>query len=816
MQAELTSKYPKLATAFLDSPDAFPNNLATRHERVAQELDGVWGSPACTKLLEELVFSDRPDRLGFTFDVMMELFELKNHHDSFYPQFTTNSHDPFAHVRDMKASGEDVDGDSHIEVVPKSAKGKSAQGKSPVDVATKEKHVEAPAVIEVPVPAPESVPEITADVMVPPLPELPVDQHDEQPAPAAASEDHDGWPELTSLDELRTIQKKRAQGERVPLRDKRLIIEILKQYVHLTEEDIEAAIKRQSDPGHGKKREPIGKVLQQMGVISEETINRALCLQYGVLMVNLQRFQIEAETMRLISPDVARSLRAIPVAVLDGILFLAVEKPFSFDQREYFTFLTKRKVELVMAAGGQITQKLNEYGQVRSVQQGKEEFSTLAKKALGDAGVELINEEAEALDTVNQDDASIVGLVNKIISDAAETGASDIHLESYYGDALAYIRFRRDGRMEEYSQYSASYHRAVVSRIKIMSNLDISERRMAQDGKITFARPGRERMDLRVATIPTARGIENVTIRLLHAGDPLPLETLKMSERDLAAFRRLILRPYGLILVCGPTGSGKTTTLHSALRELNTPERKIWTAEDPIEIVQKKICQVQMHPKIGWTFATALRSFLRADPDVIMIGEMRDQETAKIAVEASMTGHVVLSTLHTNSASETAARLLDLDVDPFNLSDALIFILAQRLTRSLCKHCIQKVPMTAAEIEDLTTEYYFSAYKRTASKSDRDEIVKDWTQRLTKGAPLSLWKAKGCEECAMVGYKGRVALFELMEISPQLRELIVHKSPASKYQEIAVSQGMRTLKQDGIEKALLGYTDLAEVRGACN
>lgn len=810
MQAELTRKYPKLATAFLDSPDAFPNNLATRHERVTQELDSVWGSHACTKLLEELVFSDRPDRLGFTFDVMMELFELKNNHDSLYPQFTTSEYDPFAHVRDMKIDEAGV-ASSDIDFVEKPGKtkkkGKSAESAPLAEGLPVEVHEEVPPAV----PAPLVAAEDTADIAVPV--EAPAGALTEA---AASDAEQESWPELGNLDELREIQKKRAQGERVPLRDKRLIIEILKQYVHLTEENIEAAIKRQSDPGHGKKREPIGKVLQQMGVISEETINRALCLQYGVIMVNLQRFQIEAETMRLISPDVARSLRAIPVAVLDGILFLAVEKPFSFDQREYFTFLTKRKVELVMAAGSQITQKLNEYGQVRSVQQGKEEFSTLAKKALGDVGVELINEEAEGLDTVNQDDASIVGLVNKIISDAAETGASDIHLESYYGDALAYIRFRRDGRMEEYSQYSASYHRAVVSRIKIMSNLDISERRMAQDGKITFARPGRDRMDLRVATIPTARGIENVTIRLLHAGDPLPLETLKMSARDLDVFRRLILRPYGLILVCGPTGSGKTTTLHSALRELNTPERKIWTAEDPIEIVQKKICQVQMHPKIGWTFATALRSFLRADPDVIMIGEMRDQETAKIAVEASMTGHVVLSTLHTNSASETAARLLDLDVDPFNLSDALIFILAQRLARSLCKHCAQKVPMTPAEIEDLTTEYYFSAYKRNASKADRDEIVKDWTQRLTKGAPLSLWKAKGCDACAMVGYKGRVALFELMEMSPQLRELIVHKSPASKYQEIAVSQGMRTLKQDGIEKALLGYTDLAEVRGACN
>jgi type II secretory ATPase GspE/PulE/Tfp pilus assembly ATPase PilB-like protein len=786
--------------------------MAARHERVTKELDSVWGTLECSHLLEDLVFSDRPDRLGFTFDVMMELFALKNYHDKQYSQYTISEFDPFASVMDANTEDNGSHEGNKLEFSGTPGQEKVSQLKSNTLVEPLDNDDSPgsaiPAPGEVAGPGAEEVARLVVDESPPP----PIE---------AASTKNGQWPAVRSLDELRLLQKKRAKGERVPKRDKRLIVEILKHYVDLSDADIEAAIKCQTNPGQGKKREPIGKALQQMGVISEETINRALCLQYGVIMVDLERFQIEAETMKLISSDVARSLRAIPVAVLDGILFLAVEKPFSFDQREYFTFLTKRKVELVMAPESQITQKLNEYGQgrVRSVQQGKEEFSSLAKKALGEVpGVELINEEVErdAVDTVTQDDASIVGLVNKIISDAAETGASDVHLESFYGDALAYIRFRRDGRMEEYSQYSASYHRAVVSRIKIMSNLDISERRMAQDGKITFARPGRDRMDLRVATIPTSRSIENVTIRLLHAGDPLPLETLKMSERDLAAFRRLILRPYGLILVCGPTGSGKTTTLHSALRELNTPDRKIWTAEDPIEIVQKKICQVQVHPKIGWTFATALRSFLRADPDVIMIGEMRDQETAKIAVEASMTGHVVLSTLHTNSASETAARLLDLDVDPFNLSDALIFILAQRLTRSLCKHCAKKYEMDPAEIEDLATEYYFSAYKRDPSEADRETIIEDWKQRLTKGAPLSLWKTKGCEECSMVGYKGRVALFELMEISPQLRELIVHKSPATRYQEIAVSQGMHTLKQDGIEKALLGYTDLSEVRGACN
>jgi type II secretory ATPase GspE/PulE/Tfp pilus assembly ATPase PilB-like protein len=756
-QADWSGRYPKLGSLFAKVERGFPANLASRHEQVLRELDAAWGTAECVRLLDDLVFSDRPGRLGFTYDVMMELFALKNHHDRLYPQFVANPFDPFAGFSF---------GETGADARPKAAP-------RPVQ----------PAVAARPV------------------------------APGRRSP---AWPEVFSLDELRQLLKRRSAGERVPERDKRLIVEILKQYEAISDADIDRAIKLQDD-GQGKKREPIGKVLLKLGIVGEASVIRALCLQYGVFMIDLQRFQVEAEAMRLLSSEVARSLRAVPVADLDGTLYLAVENPFAFDQREYFAFLTKRKVELVMAAAGDIALQLKAFGQVRSVQQGKEEFRTLAQKALGDApAVEWSHEDAEDGGALTQDDASIVGLVNKIISDAAEVGASDIHIESFHGDALAYIRFRRDGRMEEYSQYSASYHRAVVSRIKIMSNLDISERRIAQDGKISFVRAGRERLDLRVATIPTARGIENVSIRLLHAGEPFPMEALKMSERDLAVFRRLIHRPYGLILVCGPTGSGKTTTLHSALRELNTADRKIWTAEDPIEIVQKRICQVQVNPKIGWTFATALRSFLRADPDIIMIGEMRDRETAKIAIEASMTGHVVLSTLHTNSASETAARLIDLEVDPFNLGDALVCILAQRLTRSLCAQCAEKAPLGAAEIDDLATEYHYSAYKRSPSMAERDQIVRHWKRNLTKGAALSLSKAKGCDRCAREGYRGRVALFELMEATPEIRELVVHKAPAAEYQRIAVEQGMRTLKQDGIEKALLGLTDLAEVRGACN
>lgn len=785
--ADMVSEYPKLAQAFAEELDRFPHGLAVRHPRIAHKLDALWGTAECVAVLDELMLSGRPDRRGFSFGVVCELFSLKELHDNQYPQRASETSDPFSTVLSEVARADA----ERRRALARDADNGSAESRRDVKTAT--------------LPLKEQLgrqDELAAKI---------------SDRPASIIEQKAEWPKVESLEELQRIMTLRSQGERSPQRDTRPLMEILQQYVILADKDIQTAIKIQAVKG--RKREPIGKVLLLMGVVTDELVTRALCLQYGVLMVNLRRFQISHDIMRLIPIDEARKVRVVPIAVLDGVMFLAVDNPFNFEQREYFGFMTKLKIELVMAPAGQITHQLAEYGQVQSVQQGDQEFRSLARKALADSAGTLTLSEEQELDEgngISQDDATVVGLVNKIISDAAEVRASDIHLECFANDPQAHIRFRRDGRMESYSQYSANYHRAVVSRIKIMSSLNIAERRLPQDGKISFNRPGQVRLDLRVATIPTVRGIENITIRLLHAGDPLPVDQIKMCERDLGVFKRLIVKTYGLILVCGPTGSGKTSTLHSVLRELNTPERKIWTAEDPIEIVQKNISQVQMNAKIGWTFATALRAFLRADPDIIMIGEMRDLETAKIALEASMTGHLVLSTLHTNSASETAARLLDLEIDPFNLADALVCVLAQRLARSLCPRCAQKRPMTPAEKDELAAEYYYSAHQRAPTLAEKERIIRGWQERMLKGEPLSMWQPKGCRQCAGEGYKGRFALFELMEVTPQIRELISHQSTAAEYQRIAVSQGMRTLKQDGIEKALLGLTDMTQVRGVCN
>jgi type II secretory ATPase GspE/PulE/Tfp pilus assembly ATPase PilB-like protein len=363
------------------------------------------------------------------------------------------------------------------------------------------------------------------------------------------------------------------------------------------------------------------------------------------------------------------------------------------------------------------------------------------------------------------------------------------------------VRFRKDGVLVNYLEVPARFRGAVISRLKVMSQLDIAERRKPQDGKIAFKRFGPLDVELRIATIPTANGLEDVVMRVLAAATPKPLEEVGFDEGTLATIRRLIARPHGLLLVCGPTGSGKTTTLHSLLAALNSGEKKIWTAEDPIEITQPALRQVQVNAKIGWTFAAAMRTFMRADPDVIMVGEMRDAETAKIGVEASLTGHLVLSTLHTNSAPESVVRLLDLGMDPFNFADALLGVLAQRLVRTLCRHCRVRHEPSGREIAELATEYCGD------TGLDPETMVKKWRQQ-----PISLYQPKGCRECDRTGYKGRMAVFELMVADAAVKRLVQNRAPVSEILAAALAAGMRTLKQDGIEKVLRGLTDITQVR----
>jgi type II secretory ATPase GspE/PulE/Tfp pilus assembly ATPase PilB-like protein len=393
---------------------------------------------------------------------------------------------------------------------------------------------------------------------------------------------------------------------------------------------------------------------------------------------------------------------------------------------------------------------------------------------------------------------------------------SDIHVECQPGRDKVRIRFRKDGHLKPYLELPHTYRAALIGRVKIMCDLDISEKRKPQDGKINFAKfmPG-QKLELRVATIPTNNGLEDVVMRLLASARPLPMDKLGLSGANLERLRQAIERPYGLVLCVGPTGSGKTTTLHSALGAINTPSRKIWTAEDPIEITQQGLRQVQVNPKIDWTFAKALRSFLRADPDVIMVGEIRDQETAQTAVEASLTGHLVLSTLHTNSAPETVTRLLDMGMDPFNFADSLLAVLAQRLVRRLCTHCRVSRDATEAEVDEWLDDH-LHAFADPEVRPARETVRADWIARFGRDGRLQHHSSPGCPQCDHGGHQGRAGLHELLVVSREVRRLIQTGGRVEELQRAAMADGMLTLRQDGIEKVLQGLTSIEEVRATSN
>jgi type II secretory ATPase GspE/PulE/Tfp pilus assembly ATPase PilB-like protein len=411
-------------------------------------------------------------------------------------------------------------------------------------------------------------------------------------------------------------------------------------------------------------------------------------------------------------------------------------------------------------------------------------------------------EEIEEAETaIGEEDNTVVKLVNKIVLDAHERDASDIHIEPYPGKENTDVRIRIDGDCMLYQTIPFNYKSAVISRIKIMSDLDIAEHRRPQDGKIQFKKYGGKDIELRVATIPTQGGLEDVVIRILDSKEPLPLDNIGFSKRNFENFSGAVSEPYGLIFVCGPTGSGKTTTLHSALKYINKPETKIWTAEDPVEITQRGLRQVQIMPKINFDFAAALRAFLRSDPDVIMVGEMRDRETTSIGIQASLTGHLVLSTLHTNNAPESVTRLLDMGMDPFNFADAVNCVLAQRLGHTLCKDCRQTYHPTQAQYDELLREYGTEEFKANVNIDYSD------------GMELS--KAVGCKSCNNSGYRSRMALHELLMGTDEIKRLIQSKARVDEIRSQAIKDGMTTLKQDGIEKIFTGALDLLQVRKVC-
>jgi len=443
-----------------------------------------------------------------------------------------------------------------------------------------------------------------------------------------------------------------------------------------------------------------------------------------------------------------------------------------------------------------------------------------------DIGDLLSGMEDEASEEANEDVASaaadneVVKLVNKIIVDAYKQGASDIHIEPYPGKGKTEVRFRKDGSLAPYISVPPAYRSSIAARLKIMCDLDISERRKPQDGKIKFKRFGPLDIELRVATIPSQGGVEDIVMRILAAGEPIPLDKLGLSKRNLQQCKEAIEKPYGLFFVCGPTGSGKTTTLHSVLGYLNTPDTKIWTAEDPVEITQRGLRQVQMNPKAGLTFAVAMKAFLRADPDIIMVGEMRDKETVGTGIEASLTGHLVFATLHTNSAPESIIRLLDMGMDPFNFADALLGILAQRLAKRLCGKCKKSHVATKEELDGLAEEYALELMNTETWKKDpkkaRAALEEEWRKEFAnEKGEIMLYEPVGCEVCGGGGYKGRVGLHELLIGTDAIKKNIQEHARVAEMFATALETGMRTLKQDGIEKVLMGITDIHQVRAVC-
>jgi type II secretory ATPase GspE/PulE/Tfp pilus assembly ATPase PilB-like protein len=596
----------------------------------------------------------------------------------------------------------------------------------------------------------------------------------------------------------------------------------------ISHEQLALALQRQKED----KKVPLGQMLVDMKLVTAADLQVAFARKLGYPFIDLKKFPVDVGALRHVSFAMASRLKILPLLELGNSVVVAMLDPLQFKVIEELEFTTQRKVIPVVTTGADLPMTIVRLyrgmgagDNLPDNDNGHDDHNAQAGAGSGSSGVEAmllaaelvgdqpVREDEEA--QIEQSDNTLVRLINSMITEAYYQGASDIHIEPYPGREKLIIRFRVDGEMRAYLELPASYRNALVARIKIMCDLDISERRKPQDGKINFSKFGPLRIELRVATIPTANGLEDVVLRILSSSKSLPLDALNLSAHNLAQIEGMIDRPYGLFLCVGPTGSGKTTTLHSALQRINTPNRKIWTAEDPVEITQRGLRQIQVNAKIGWTFATALRSLLRADPDVIMVGEIRDAETAEIAVEASLTGHLVLSTLHTNSAAETITRLIDLGVDPFSFADSLLGVLAQRLVRSFCKECVKESPMTTDRLDELVADYQ-AALPEDHPERDRDTLVNHWQQRLGRQGKLYEYKPVGCDKCGQTGYRGRVAIHELLSTSPEVRRKVQSRGRPDEIQALAMLEGLRTLRQDGIEKVLQGKTSLAEVRSGAN
>ncbi|MDP1529036.1 GspE/PulE family protein [Rhodoferax sp.] len=593
---------------------------------------------------------------------------------------------------------------------------------------------------------------------------------------------------------------------------------------YISDDQLKLALEKQKT----ERSVPIGELLVKMGFLTRHDLITALARKMGYPVVDVKQFPIEDAALKKIPMSTALRLNVMPLMLRDNMTVVAAVDPTQRKMLEELEFLVQGRVIATLGDEVQIRQKIREtyekFGLHHNVVDGELDLleetsaersssSELLESMELNSGDEAAEEEEKAIE---QSDNTLVRLINTMIIEAHARGVSDIHVESQPRRAKVRIRFRKDGMLSPYLELPHTYRAALVARLKIMADLDISERRKPQDGKINFSKFSKKhRLELRIATIPTANGLEDVVMRLLASSKPIAMNKLGLTEVNYTQLHDAISRPYGMVLCVGPTGSGKTTTLHSVLGFLNTPDRKIWTAEDPIEITQPDLRQVQINPKIDWTFAKALRSFLRADPDIIMVGEIRDAETAQIAIEASLTGHMVLSTLHTNSAAETVTRLIDMGMDPFNFADSLLAVLAQRLARKLCTTCRTSERASDDYVDELLHDYLHAFPE--ALRPTRDEMLAQWLHDFGSDGSLKHYHAPGCPKCMGTGLSGRVGLHELMSVNPGVRRLIQTGARSELVQLEAFQSGkFRTLRQDGIGKVLAGLTTIEEVRANSN
>ena len=531
--------------------------------------------------------------------------------------------------------------------------------------------------------------------------------------------------------------------------------------------------------------EKLGSILIRLGFINEEQLIGFLSRQYGVPSITLSQLEIDLEVLKLVPAAIAKKYEVLPVRRMGNSLALAMADPTNVFALDDISFMTNLQVLPLVASQTAIKKAIDRHYESKT-----EAIASVMQDMSTDlSNVEVVegDEDSAKIDSFelkeSADEAPVVKLVNMVLVDAIQKGASDIHFESY--EKVFRIRFRIDGVLHEMLSPPKRLESALLSRLKIMSNLDISERRMPQDGRIKLRYSTRE-IDFRVSTLPTIFG-EKAVLRILDKDAlKLDLTQLGFDEWSLEKFTGAIHQPYGMVLITGPTGSGKTTTLYSAIHTINSPEHNIMTAEDPVEYNLKGVNQVQINDGVGRTFAAALRSFLRQDPDVILVGETRDLETAQISIRAALTGHLVFSTLHTNDCPSTIARLLDMGIQPFLVASSLLLLLAQRLGRKICTAC--KEPY----------------------EGDEESLVPYGHVPTGKGK-VTFSKGKGCPACNFTGMKGRVAIYEVMPISEELRDAILRNAPTAELREVAQSQGMKTLRQSGLLKVLDGTTTIEEV-----